>query len=197
MPARVPTPVDPGARAVIEPVVQPLYHAMTMTAAAPVNLRYFQNTGGLNELLAFPGLLSGGQLPNPKIFVVYGIRLVYSEFVQNDALINDIKIIGYSSTFELFVGVKQYVMVPAFYISSGLGVSGSGVDIVGGVSNLTATMGFPSFFNRFSIEKRKITLPPQQGFYCDLNPRAVTATMMRANRLIWCMLDGEFGREVM
>jgi hypothetical protein len=196
MPARVPSPIEPN-RPIIEPIVQPLYHRLTLLAAAPAALRYFQNTGGLNELLAFPGLLAGGQLPNPKVFVVYGYRVHEVEDVVDDALVEDMKTIRYNSWSRFFVGIKEYLTVPTFYLPSGLGIDSSGFD-AGGVNTFSAaSMGNRDFYCRMSIEKRKITLPPQQGFYFDVTPVGIAAGAMFADRNIYVFLDGEHGREVM
>jgi hypothetical protein len=182
---------------VIEPTVQPLYHGLNFVAAAPAQLRFFQGTAGLNELLASPGLVTGGQLPNPKIFVVYGIRVHYSEHVQNDAITADLKVLLYNCWGRLFVGVKDYLVVPLFYLPSGLGISSSGFDATGVTTNVAATSGVPTFFNRMSIQKRRITLPPQQAFFFEINPVNIAATHLHQNRLMWVFFDGEFGREVM
>lgn len=197
MPRRVPSPFSYGERAVIEPTVQPLYHGLNFVAAAPAQMRFFQGTAGLNELLASPGLVTGGQLPNPKIFVVYGIRVHYSEHVQNDAITADLKVLMYNCWGRLFVGVKDYLVVPLFYLPSGLGISASGMDATGVTTNVAATSGAPTFFNRMSIQKRRITLPPQQAFFFEINPVNIAATHLHQNRLMWVFFDGEFGREVM
>ncbi|MFH1743764.1 MAG: hypothetical protein ABIH23_32570 [bacterium] len=196
MPARFPSPVTPN-QPIIEGIIQPLYHMLTLLAAAPAIMRFFQNTGGLNELQSFPGLLNGGQLPNPKIFVVKGYLLQYDENVIDGALIADLKTILYNSWVRFFVGIKEYLTVPAFYLNSGLGIKTGGADFIGGVANLTATVGDANFYNNMNIKDRPITLPPQQGFYMDLNPVGVVAGAMFANRRIWAILKGEHGREVM
>jgi hypothetical protein len=103
----------------------------------------------------------------------------------------------YNCWVRFFVGVKEYLIVPLFYLPSGLGISSSGFDATGVTTNTAATSGVPSFFNRMSIEKRRITLPPQQNFFVELNPVNIAATHLHQNRWIWAILDGEFGREVM
>ncbi|MBU1173715.1 MAG: hypothetical protein KKD44_29445 [Proteobacteria bacterium] len=197
MPGRFPTPFDYNSKAVIEAVVQPIYHMMTFNATTPATLRFFQATGGANEIVAYPGLLNGGQLANPKIFVVYGYRMHETEDVPNDALVADLKALRYNSWCKFFVGVKEYLTCPMFMVPSGFGIFSSGADASGVTTNTTGAAGWPTFFNRMSIEKRKITLPPQQGFYWDLTPIGITAGQLHQNRNIWTILDGEFGREVM
>jgi len=190
MPSRMGSPFQFG-QAVLEPIVQPLYDSENIAAAVGVT-RFFITTAGKNELFIFSGITGGGQLSAPRMFVIYGCRLVWTENVADAALLPDLKTLLYSSWFRLRVGVKNYIEVPSHYLPSGVGIAGFAATTVAATSFQTATSGVPAFFSRFSIEKRRIAIPPQQSFFGELN---VVTAAANARRL-WVYLDGEFGQEV-
>lgn len=194
MPRRLGSPFQFG-QAVLEPIVQPLYDNETIAAGTSGATRFFITTAGKTELNIFSGITGGGQLSAPRMFVIYGIRLVWSEDVADANLLADLKSLLYGSWFRLRVGVKNYIEVPAHYLPSGVGIAGfAALDAqVGATERSTATSGVPAFFSRFSIEKRRIAIPPQQSFFGELN---VETTATGADRDLWVYLDGEFGQEV-
>lgn len=198
MPRRVGSPFSFG-QAVLEPIVQPIYDRVTVLAATPnVQHRFFQNLAGKSERDAFSQITGGGQLSAPKLAVVYGLRLVFSEAVAVDTnILPDLKLLLYNSWYRLRIGVKNYVEVPGFYLPGGVGIAGfAAADGNGAPTNFqTATSGVPAFFSRFSIEKRRIAIPPQQAFFGELNGIGIAG--MGSNRDVWNFLDGEFGQEVM
>ena len=85
--------------------------------------------------------------------------------------------------------------MPSFYLPGGVGIAGFAATTVAASSFQTATSGVPAFFSRFSIEKRRIAIPPQQAFFGELNGVGIAG--MGSNRDVWNFLDGEFGQEVM
>lgn len=196
MPERLTSPFQFG-QAVLEPIVQPVYDRATYTAATPNGtLRFFTTVAGKTERDIFPGITSGGQLSAPRLAVIYGIRLVYSEDIlaANDAsLAIDLKNLLYNAFYRFHVGVKDYAVAPAFWFPGGLGVAGYASGLAPATAQ-TATNGVPAFFSRFSIEKRKIAIPPQQAFYGELVTAGAAA--LAADRDVWNMLDSEFGYEV-
>jgi hypothetical protein len=191
MPQRMGSPFQFG-QAVLEPIVQPLYDSESIAAATGAT-RFFITTAGKGEQFIYSGITGGGQLSAPRMFVIYGIRLVWSESVTPDtAVLSDLKTLLYASWFRLRVGVKNYIEVPSHYLPAGVGIAGFAATTVAGTSFQTATSGVPAFFSRMSIEKRRIAIPPQQSFFGELN---VTTAAVNARRL-WVYLDGEFGQEV-
>lgn len=197
MPRRMGSPFSFG-QAVLEPIVQPIYDRVTVLAATPnVQHRFFQNLAGKNERDFFSQITGGGQLSAPKLAVVYGIRLVWSEAVATDTdILPDLKLLLYNSWYRLKIGVKNYVEVPSFYLPGGVGIAGfAGSNSAAAIDYQTATSGVPAFFSRFSIEKRRIAIPPQQAFFGELNGVGIAG--MGSDRDCWNFLDGEFGQEVM
>lgn len=196
MPRRMGSPFSFG-QAVLEPIVQPIYDRVTVLAAGPnVQHRFFQNLAGKNERDFFSQITGGGQLSAPKLAVVYGIRLVFSEAVAVDAnILPDLKLLLYNSWYRLKIGVKNYVEVPSFYLPGGVGIAGFAATTNAAAEFQTATNGVPAFFSRFSIEKRRIAIPPQQAFFGELNGVGIAG--MGSDRDVWNFLDGEFGQEVM
>ncbi len=196
MPRRVGSPFSFG-QAVLEPIIQPIYDRVTVLAAGPnVQHRFFVNLAGKNERDYFSQITGGGQLSAPKLAVIYGLRLVWSENVAVDAnILPDLKLLLYNSWYRLRIGVKNYVEVPSHYLPGGVGTAGFAATTVAGSTFQSAVSGVPAFFSRFSIEKRRIAIPPQQAFFGELN--GVNIVGMGSNRDVWNYLDGEFGQEVM
>jgi hypothetical protein len=81
--------------AVTQLIVQPIYDRVTVLAAGPnVQHRFFQNLAGKNERDFFSQITGGGQLSAPKLAVIYGIRLVFSEAVAVDLnILPDLKLL--------------------------------------------------------------------------------------------------------
>ena len=198
MPRRMGSPFSFG-QAVLEPIVQPIYDRVTVLAAGPnVQHRFFTNLAGKTERDFFSQITGGGQLSAPKLAVIYGIRLVFSEAVAIDTnILPDLKLLLYNSWYRLKIGVKNYVEVPSHYLPGGCGIAGFAATDgnVGATNFQTATNGVPAFFSRFSIEKRRIAIPPQQAFFGELNGVGIVG--MGSNRDVWNYADGEFGQEVM
>lgn len=196
MPRRMGSPFSFG-QAVLEPIVQPIYDRVTVLSAGPnVQHRFFQNLAGKSERDFFSQITGGGQLSAPKLAVIYGIRLVFSEAVAVDLnILPDLKLLMYNSWYRLKIGVKNYVEVPSFYLPGGVGIAGFAATTTAATDLQTATNGVPAFFSRFSIEKRRIAIPPQQAFFGELNGVGIAG--MGSDRDVWNFLDGEFGQEVM
>jgi hypothetical protein len=187
-------------QAVLEPIVQPLYDRITVAAGTTGASRFFITTAGKGSRDIFSGITGGGQLSAPRMFVAYAFRLVFSEDLvtaggADGDLLPDLKILLYQSFYRFHVGVKDYVEVPSWYLPSGVGTAGysAGGGVAAGGTQ-SATSGVPAFFSRFSIEKRKIALPPQQAFFGEYN--LLTGATTAADRDIWNVVDGEFGFEV-
>jgi hypothetical protein len=193
MPQRMGSPFQFG-QAVLEPIVQPVYDRATYTAATPNGtLRFFVDVAAKTERDIFPGITSGGQLSAPRLAVIYGLRLAYSEDVADATAAVDLKNLLYNSFYRFHVGVKDYAVAPAFWFPAGLGVAGFAAT-GNAVDHVTATNGVPAFFSRFSIEKRKIAIPPQQAFFGELVTAGAAA--LAEDRDVWNFLDSEFGFEV-
>ena len=196
MPRSMGSPFSFG-QAVLEPIVQPIYDRVTVLSATPnVQHRFFQDLAGKTERDFFSQITGGGQLSAPKLAVIYGLRLVWSEAVATDTdILPDLKLLMYNAWYRLKIGVKNYVEVPAFYLPGGVGIAGFAATTNVASEFQTATSGVPAFFSRFSIEKRRIAIPPQQAFFGELNGVGIAG--MGSNRDCWNFLDGEFGQEVM
>lgn len=192
MPQRLASPFQFG-QAVLEPIVQPVYDRVTVTAAATnTDFNLFTDPTGKTNREIFPGITTGGQLSAPRMMVVYGIRIHVDEDVAVATQVVDLKNLLYNSTFTFTVGIKDYAVAPTFWFPSGLGISG--FQDAAGAQVGTATNGVPAFHSHFSIAKRRIAVPPQQQFRGLL--RVAGAAAMNADTEVWCFLDTEFGFEV-
>lgn len=208
MPPRIESPFRPARPALVEPVVQPLYSSVLITAAAPQSqLLFFQATqGGAGQNPVFTNMETAGQLSNPKIFVVRGYRL---HAAQNVAVTDASPMnqfvalaqIAESYWYRFFVGTKEYLRVPAFYLNSGLGLwlqnAAAGAEAAAEVW-YTQQFGVPAHESYMKIVRRPIVIPPQQNFQGELNlGPALAALTGGVDRRIWNFLEGELGREVM
>jgi hypothetical protein len=203
MPPRIPSPYKPARPALIEPIRQPLYSSNLITGAAPENqLLFFQNTqGSAGQTPITTNMETAGQLSNPKIFVIDGLRMdIAQRVVTADAtglLFDDLCKIAEIYWFRLFIGTKEYLRVASKYLSSGIGawLSAAGNPGAGNVL-YTSNLGVPVHTNYFRLKNRIITIPPQQNFQTELN-LGVAGVTLSANRRVWHYLEGSLGREVM
>ena len=196
MPQRIGSPFMFG-QAVLEPIVQPIYDRVTILAGATGNNRFFITTAAKTERDIFPQLTTGGQLSAPKLAVVYGHRVIFSENVAIDTnILPDLKLLLYNSFYRFHVGIKDYLVVPTFMVPGGVGIAGfAGVDGAAALAQFqTATSGVPAFHSHMSVEKRKVAIPPQQQFFSDVNVSVGIVTA--SNRDVWVSIDCEFGQEV-
>jgi hypothetical protein len=206
MPPRIPSPFKPGRPALVEPIQQPLYSSVVITAAAPqAQLLFFQATqGAAGQNPTFTNMETAGQLPNPKIFVVEGYRLHVQQNVAvvDGTLANFVGLLQIieSYWYRFFIGVKEYLRVPSHYLNSGLGAwlsaAAAGAEAADEVF-YTAQIGVPVHNNYFKIAKRPITIPPQQNFQAELNLGPALAVLTGVDRRVWNYLEGSLGREVM
>lgn len=210
MPPRVPSPYKPARPALVEPIQQPLYSRVLLTAAAPeAQLFFFQvSQGSPGQNPVFTNLEVQSQLPNPKIFVVRGYRLHVQQNVNPigvgagavDTLRGLLQIIE-SYWYRFFIGVKEYLRVPAFYLNSGLGAWAAiaGATGTAGTNDYAqiAQIGQPHHENYFKIPRRPIVIPPQQNFSGELNRGPALAAILGGDRAVWNFLEGDLGREVM
>lgn len=202
MPPRVRSPYDPGKAAVVEPIVQPLYSSVVITVIGQSKATLFsENIGTAAGAEVDTNLDTPNILPNPKIFVILGLRLHYTQLgaaseVTNAFQMVDILKIAYSYWFLLFIGSKDYLRVPAFYLSSGLGYHGAFQNTNTSIDQGTGGMGWPTFHSYFKLDRHPITIPPQQNFRAEMNKGIDFPSNLSQTRKMWSFLEGDFGREV-
>lgn len=193
------SPVNLGNRAVVEPIVQPLYDNGTVATSATTQIQFFKvPVGQSSKTYVNTNLDQAGVLANPKIFVVLGFRLHLQAVTMAATNIVDALKVIHSSYFSFDLGgnFKNYLRVPAFMLPSGFGITGFSDQggLTGATAAMSVTNGQPNIFNYFSIAKYPIGLPPLQSFEATLNfPTAQTLTTAT---VVWAILWGILGREV-
>jgi hypothetical protein len=200
MPPRVKSPYNAGRPAVVEPIVQPIYDKVQFTAAGSSKLTWFAQaigSAGVNELTT--NMDTPNQFPNPKIAVILGMRLHATQLVGDGVITvaaqyTDLLKLFYSYWINLFIGAKSYLKIPAFYLSSGLGVQGSFGAAV--TDQAAMNLGWPTFHSYWKCDRHPITIPPQQNFRVEANQGADFPSDLSAARNVWCILETDFGREV-
>jgi len=214
MPPRGPSPFDPSRKALVEPIQQPLYSSQVLTAAAPeVRISFFPVPAASQGNPVFANV-NDNKLANPKIFAVRGFRIHVAQSsgvavtVVDAGVLNNLlglTQIAESYWYRFFIGVKEYLRAPVFWMSSGVGIwatmAQEGATADPGRSAYTQTLGQPHRENYFKIHRRPIVIPPQQEFEADLNlsPAGLAAFAITGGttRRVWNFLEGELGREVM
>jgi hypothetical protein len=203
MPSRSVSPFTFG-RPVIEAIAQPLYDTIDILAAglAPP-YRWFTAPANKNPRQIHPDIIQGGTLSHPKIFVIWAFRLTTDEEDLTDTTIKfsnqlfHFLNIMWNSYYRLHVGVKDYLIVPTFAIPSGLGTTGYFDGVAAGEPIGWFQNNNNGFFGcQRSINNRRITIPPQQNFFAELQT-VDNAVAPAADMEMWNFLEGEFGREVM
>jgi hypothetical protein len=196
MPKRLQSPFQFG-QAVLEPIVQPVYDSVELTAATPNGaFSFFTDTAGKTNREIFPGITGGGQLSAPRMMVIYSVRFHVDENIAAATQVADLKNILYNGVGVLTVGIKDYAVAPLFWYQSGLGISG----FVGGggggtiAADGSATNGVPAHNSYWSISDRRIAVPPQQAFRFVVT--IAGAAVLAVDTELWVFFDTEFGFEV-
>jgi len=205
MPPRIESPFKPARAALVEPIVQPLYSSNALTVATPEATLAIVPVPAASQGDFTRANVQGNSLSNPKIFVVSGHRVHISQDIgiveTTGDLLEEYIEIAEQYSFRFFVGTKDYLRVPLFYMSSGLGVSGSFAAAGAEATNeflYTAGLGMAHRENYFKCKRRPITIPPQQEFLAELiRSQNATGAISGANIRIWWFAEGSLGREVM
>ena len=208
MPPRVPSPFKPSRPALIEPIVQPFWSSEVLLVATPQPVLNFFPVPAASQGDPLRSFMSTNTFSNPKIALVRGFRVHVSQAIGGeDSLdvtgdrLKQLIQISEQYWFRFFVGVKEYLRAPVFYMSSGVGVWMAPAGAGGAAANTflyAPLLGAPQRENYYKIVRRMITLPPQQEFQSDLNrsPNAVGA-IAGANVRCWMFAESDIGREVM
>lgn len=208
----------------LEVIRQPLYSAIALDAAViPSETRFFQYQIGDTIAGAGAGAVAAtqyatnmevsGALATPKIFEIFGIRLVMSNITApgtaapthpavpadatNADLHDDMHRVFWGTHFSLHIGTKDYISAPSWCVPGNAGLSGyaaAGADDGAAAEQhlIQAVQGTGKYL---ALDPYTIFIPSQQSFHAKLRaPQATTPTLALA-RLVWCMLDGRLGRE--
>jgi len=192
---RMVSPFDPGKKAIIELIRQPLYDEQALTSTS-IEVTFFQ-TGFAGRDFRQTNLETQGLLPVPKFFVIDGIRIVFTENKTHSTKIGDLEDIMYGSFFKFVLGgLKDYLVVPTFMVPSGVGIVGmSDQGANTAAATVLATHGAPVLSNRYILRQHVITIPPQQSFKASINFPAVMGSLTSTET--WVVLEGDLAREVL
>jgi len=184
----------------LEFIRQPLYDAVSITTTA-VEFRFFsvaRGSGGKTHW--HTNMDTSAQLAVPKSHLVDGFRLVPYGLTASANQLADMRQLLWNQAWIKFTigGLKDYLVVPAWYLPSGVGIPGFSDQ--GGLTTATAyqqvSNGAPIFGNYFSIRSHPILIPSQQTFSFAYNVDAALASLSTATNM-WVVLEGVNGRETM
>jgi hypothetical protein len=170
-PRRMQSPFSFGS-AVLEPIVQPMYDSIDLFSGLNDAARHrcFQNLAGKTDKEVSPFITSGGQLSAPRLFVAY--RFDHRLELQLDSN---------QSIDQKLVEADKLKIEQAFSMRFHVGVK----DYFQGPLSLLP----------YSIEKRRLCIPPQQAFYWEFDQvKAITLTY---DWKLYAIVHGELGMEVM
>jgi hypothetical protein len=201
----VASPFKPARPALVEPIVQPFWSSAVLTVATPQSKLSFFPVPAEAQGDPTRSFMSTNQFSNPKIAVIRGFRVHIAQNVvvpdTTGAKLKQLMEIAEQYWFRFFLGVKEYLKAPVFYMSSGVGIwlapAAAGAEAANEFL-YSASLGIPHRENYFKIDRRKITIPPQQEFESDLN-RSQNASGAIAGSDIRCFMfaESDIGREVM
>jgi hypothetical protein len=197
-PIQILSPYNPAERALIEPIVEPLYDSGTVTTATTTFLDFFKiplGQGVVAKTLVDTNLRLAGQLGNPNVFLITGFRFQLTQYLtQAETNIDDAAIILYTSYYSVDIGdkFKNYLEQPTFRIPGGLGLYGFAASTTVAV---VVTNGLPNGINRYSIEKYPIGLAPNETFGARIQFPGGAATLTTDTK-VWTFWEGIRGRAV-
>lgn len=175
----------------LEAVHQPIYDAASVTASGDYSL--FQNPAGRSKLLT--NVTTAGQLSWPKRFSVKAIRLV-PEFGTE---LSDLVSLYQNTIFRLDVGEKNYLTLPGFMLTPGVGLEthsthDAAIAAASDAPTVYANNGRPDHHNIYSLI-HSIYIPPVQNFVATIQVLS-TASFTSGGFKLWCFLEGEYLREI-
>lgn len=175
----------------LEAIHQPLYDSNAITGSNDYS--YFQNPAGRSRLLT--NIPTAGQLSWPKRFSAKAIRLVPSF----GTVLADLLALYQNSIFKFDVGEKNYLTVPAFLLTPGVGLethSAFNLNIAAGTNPPTVygNNGRPDHYNILALI-HPIYIPPVQNFSVTVQVLS-GATFTTAGTNLYVFLEGELLREV-
>lgn len=218
---------------VLKQLVQPLYSCYdfaTGTVGA-TNILFSYGIGGTvagNTTIAtelHTNLTAARQLSAPKVFTVFGLRIVPIE-IENDLedvlddsgaatnaaqtftgqdsnLLEDLQELFYGSLTRFHIGNVDMFSAPSWFCPANVGLDGVAAAIAGtgaSATNVSWSQRFLTFHSvgrYMDFSRTPHTIPPTQDFYVSLEfPQATRPTINADRRLVYAVLDGVLSREV-
>lgn len=203
MAKRMQSPFDPSKSAWLEPVEQPLYSSNVINAASPARTYAFWPVPSASQGDNTLSNMNSPFLANPKLFIVRGWRIhIQQNVAMADATLNQLTGLvammeGYFYQFRIG-NAKDYLIVPLWMMSSGLGMWATMATTVNNNHVYTGTLGQPLQENYRKLRRNEITIPPQQEFAAQLVMQNTNITSFNgSNRNCWNILEGTLGRETL
>lgn len=203
MAKRMQSPFDPSKSAWLEPVEQPLYSSNVLSASSPARTYAFWPVPSASQGDNTLSNMNSPFLANPKLFIVRGWRIhIQQNVALTDATLNQsiglVAIIeGYYYQFRIG-NAKDYLVVPLWMMSSGLGMWSVFATTVNNQNAYTSTLGQPLQENYRKLRRNEITIPPQQEFAAQIVMQNTSiSSFSGSNRNIFNILEGTLGRETL
>lgn len=174
----------------LEAIHQPLYDSASISAAGTTS--FFQNPAGRSRFAT--NVQTAGNLSWPKRFSIKAIRQVPA----STAVLTDLQTFFSDSVYLINVGEKNYLTLPAFMVTSGVGLeaqflTGAAAPAAPANGETYANVGRPNQQNIYSL-LHNIYVPPIQNFSVQLEIGAGAAPAAAFDLHVF--LEGELLREI-
>ncbi len=173
----------------LEAIHQPLYDSVQITTSTTVQF-FAQGTQGRTSLET--NLQTQSSLSWPKRFSIRAVRQVSA---VGGTLFTDYASFLLRALYQIVVGEKPYLTIPAFLITAGTGLEQQ--TIVPAVATTTGTIysnhGRPDQRSIYGL-LHSIYLPPVQNFSVSL--QIATGLSLSPGFKLWFFLEGELLREI-
>jgi hypothetical protein len=180
----------PGGKDII---TQPLYDSGTFTSASTTALTFFSTPlgsgttswgGTAAKNLVDTNMVLAGQLPSPWTFDIFTVQVQ----LQPNITAADAVALMNAVSFELIIGAKTWLQIPAICLAGGAGINPSGV------TTSVSSNGFPDPRSVFALS-RPITLLENENFAGRLvwNAAVTLAVSPQAVRVLF---GGELSRSI-
>lgn len=213
------SPIRSRQRPVLEQVVKTYFDTEAFVAAT-LESNYFSRpqgqaaAAGNTKTLRDTNMIVAGQLPNPKVFVIVGFRVVCSGMTDDaqatpafalmtaTEAVLAYRAIVWETVTEFQLGQKIYVKRPTWQLPANAGLAMDGItstNTAGGSIQLLADIPASLFASGpyLSYVRTRLRLPPLQSFSARIySPRARVNGLPTNGVKVSLLLDGIEGREV-
>jgi hypothetical protein len=173
----------------LEAIHQPLYDSVLLATTLQTSATLF-SLGNNGRSALYTNLQTAGQLSWPKRFSIRALRQVLG---FNSATYANVAVFWGAAFYQLQVGEKVYLTIPAFILTAGGGLSQQTlVPATAGTAVINCETGWPDQRNIYSL-LHSIYLPPVQNFFLAMTTAGGTLSAATYTHIF---LEGELLREI-
>lgn len=177
----------------LEAIHEPIYDSTTVSTAGITTLF---TQGANNRSALYTNLTQAGSLTWPQRFSIRALRAVTS---VGGTYFTDLRSFFANTYYNLVVGPKPYLTVPAFLLTPGVGLdaallTGNAAPATPANGIVYGNHGWPEHRNIYSL-LFPIFLPPVQSFKFEVN--IASGASFSPGFTLWIFFEGEKLREIL